>query len=457
MLRDCQAKGIAAADCIEICTSSELLHQTSFLKEGDAVAEDLIVVLTVGFGIAPVTDLLQGCGAGLLQLLQIPGVLGLKYGHAAVDGIMDHYVVAALSVFLVGVHGISGASEDAGQKGMVEILPVVVVTDGPPEERIHFPDDGIVAGVPPVADGLRRRIPLELQEIVHHIPGAIDIDVTEVVAVVPASDGLRLVGASGCRQQLIHLGLHEAEALVQTGAVDGIRHKVVGAGEDAFLRDLQAAGNDGEPQCRVVLQGLEQSPHDIQHFPVVAVAVGLSHGDVVFVDEQDHGLPVMGLQHFRQQQEAVLHLFFRGGGIGQSAEARFLELADIILLQQIAVAVEKGSDDHGEHVVGAGEVQTVHLTEGNKDGRIAVHPRFAELPVLCDFQVLKQGAAVPSDVEEVFQHAHGQGLPEAAGAGDQRHFRAGAGQEFPDQGRLIDVVVAAPADLCKVGNTDGNV
>ncbi len=278
-----------------------------------------------------------------------------------------------------------------------------------------------------------------------------------MIPVIPVPHIFRLIGASGRREKLIHLCLYEAKILIESGAVDGVGNKVVGTGKDAFLRDLQAAGNDSEPQCRVILQRLEQSAHNVQHLLVIAVAVGLGHRHIVFVNEKNNRFPVMALQHFCQQQEAVLHFLFRSGGIGQAAEGRFLELADIILLQEIAMPVEKTRDDHGKHVIGTSEVQAIYLPEGNENGGILVHPHLAELPILRDFQILEKVPAVLSDVEEVFQHAHSQGLSEAAGAGDQCHLCAGAGQKLPDQRGLIDIVVATPADFCEVRNADGEV
>lgn len=46
-------------------------------------------------------------------------------------------------------------------------------------------DDSIITGIFPVAAWLDLRIVLQITEIVHHIPRAINIKITKVIAIIP--------------------------------------------------------------------------------------------------------------------------------------------------------------------------------------------------------------------------------------------------------------------------------
>ena len=46
-------------------------------------------------------------------------------------------------------------------------------------------DDRVVTGVLPIADGFLGRVKLKVLEIVHHVPRAVDVKLTEVIAVIP--------------------------------------------------------------------------------------------------------------------------------------------------------------------------------------------------------------------------------------------------------------------------------
>ena len=47
-------------------------------------------------------------------------------------------------------------------------------------------------------------------------------------------------------QQQIHLWLGEAKIFVKPSVGDGVRNKIIGASENAFFGDSQAAGDDRE-------------------------------------------------------------------------------------------------------------------------------------------------------------------------------------------------------------------
>ena len=77
-------------------------------------------------------------------------------------------------------------------------------------------DDGIVAGVLPVADWFSFWIALQFQHIVHYIPRAIYIKVAKMIAIVPFLDVFGLLSQIGILQQLVNLTLYKPEILVQS-------------------------------------------------------------------------------------------------------------------------------------------------------------------------------------------------------------------------------------------------
>ena len=74
-------------------------------------------------------------------------------------------------------------------------------------------DDGIVAGVLPVADWFSFWIALQFQHIVHYIPRAIYIKVAKMIAIVPFLDVFGLLSQIGILQQLVNLTLYKPEGL----------------------------------------------------------------------------------------------------------------------------------------------------------------------------------------------------------------------------------------------------
>ena len=99
-------------------------------------------------------------------------------------------------------------------------------------------DDGIVTCVFPVADRLRLRIALKLQHIIHDIPRTVDIEIPEMVAIVPFLHVLCLFCHISSFQQLINLALYEAEILVETRICNRIRYEIICSRKDALFRDL---------------------------------------------------------------------------------------------------------------------------------------------------------------------------------------------------------------------------
>ena len=106
------------------------LDQASFLIERDPIAEDRIIVILKLFGILPVFDLLQSLGAALLQTTKRFGILGLEENDLRSVRMIHDDVAAALAVFPVGLYRTAGAGQDTCQESMVEVFPIIMVTDG---------------------------------------------------------------------------------------------------------------------------------------------------------------------------------------------------------------------------------------------------------------------------------------------------------------------------------------
>ena len=107
-----------------------LLHHAPFLKERDAVAQDVIVVVFVFLRVHALIDLLQGGVTRTLELVEGLRVFRFEDRDAGVDAVVHDHVTAALAVLFIRVDHIAGAGENAGEERMVEILAV---------KRLYFP------------------------------------------------------------------------------------------------------------------------------------------------------------------------------------------------------------------------------------------------------------------------------------------------------------------------------
>ena len=125
-----------------------------------------------------------------------------------------------------------------------------------------------------------------------------------MIPIVPGFDGIGVIREICVAQDFVYVRLRKAKVFVQMGRRDGIRNKVVCPGEDALLGNAETAGDDGKTQGSIVLQGRTQhATNDLQHLRIVAVGTGLSNGNIVLVDEQDHRFAIMGLHHLHQERE----------------------------------------------------------------------------------------------------------------------------------------------------------
>ena len=106
---------------------------------------------------------------------------------------------------------------------------------------------------------------------------------------------------------------------------NGIGDKVVGARKNAFFGDPQTAGDNGKTQGVVVLQRLHQALHHVQHLCIVSLGAGLGNGDIVFIQQQDHRLAIMGGHGTREGHETVFQLHLR-------CSARLDPLEEILII-----------------------------------------------------------------------------------------------------------------------------
>ena len=282
--------------------------------------------------------------------------------------------------------------------------------------------DGIVAGVFPITDRSGFRISLQFQHIIHNIPRAVNIKITEMVAIIPFPDIVSLFRQTGVIQQLVNLALYKTKILVQTGICDRIRHKIICSSKDALFCNLQTPRNNREPKCLIVLQCLHQAFHNIEHFIIVTVVVRFCYGNIILIYKKNYRLFIIALHHRCQKHKAALNFFYRTAAMCEMCKRRFLEVRGIFTIKQIEMSVVQICNHHCEHIVCPSEIQSIYLSKRNKNCRILVHPRIAQCLVFCNFQSLKQFSALLADVEEAFQHAHAQCLAEAPGTGNKRYF-----------------------------------
>ena len=175
------------------------------------------------------------------------------------------------------------------------------------QQRLHFlmdilsgivnegANNRIVAGVPPITGRLYLWIFPQVPQIVHHIPGTVDIQLPEVIAVVPSLHIFGVVRLVCVDQDLIYLFLRETEVFVQMGGRDRIRDEIICPGKNALFRDAQTARNDRKAQGIIILQCLQHALHHIQHLIIISVGAGLGDGHITLVDKKDHRFAIVCL------------------------------------------------------------------------------------------------------------------------------------------------------------------
>ena len=134
--------------------------------------------------------------------------------------------------------------------------------------------------------------------MIDYIPRAIDVRIAEVIAVVPRPHVLQGILHAIVGQQLLYIRFRKAEIFVIARIRDGIHLEVVDPREDALLRDAQAACHHREEQIRVGFERFaEEAPQEGYHLVVVPIDVSLVQRNVVFIDQQNHLLAVVRVEH----------------------------------------------------------------------------------------------------------------------------------------------------------------
>ena len=162
------------------------------------------------------------------------------------------------------------------------------------------PDNRIITGIFPVTRRLGFWILLQIPQIVHHIPGTVDIQLPEVIAIIPSFHIFGVVRLVCVNQNLIYFFLRETEVFVQMCRRNGIRHKIVSAGEDALFRDAQTARNDRKAQGIIILQCLQNALHHIQHLWIIPVGAGFGDGHIILIDQKNDRFAIVRFHHFGQ-------------------------------------------------------------------------------------------------------------------------------------------------------------
>ena len=96
-------------------------------------------------------------------------------------------------------------------------------------------DDGIIAGVFPVARRQGFGISLKIAQIIHDVPGAVDIEISEMIPVIPVFYVISMILSVRVGKKLIYILLSETEVFIQMGICNGIGDEVIGSSKDAFF------------------------------------------------------------------------------------------------------------------------------------------------------------------------------------------------------------------------------
>ena len=147
-----------------------------------------------------------------------------------------------------------------------------------------------------------------LESVVHiteDAPWVAYVRIPEAISVIPLHGLIVFLRVAVISAQVHDFVPCESVHLVESSAEHIVGAQVVHSGEDALLRDLHDSGDDGESQGLIGFQdGPEELSHEVHDSVMdIGVVVGVVHGVVVFVDQQDRFPPVVHLEHFGEVQK----------------------------------------------------------------------------------------------------------------------------------------------------------
>ena len=111
----------------------------------------------------------------------------------------------------------------------------------------------IIACVFPKVIRLSIRISHQLLHIAHHIPWTVNINTSEMIAIVPFLHHLCLTFYASIRKNLIHFALYKTKTLTKTWGHNCFRHKIIRTRKNTFFRNFKTACNYCKLKCLIIL------------------------------------------------------------------------------------------------------------------------------------------------------------------------------------------------------------
>lgn len=135
-----------------------------------------------------------------------------------------------------------------------------------------------------------------IPEVVEHAPGVVHIDGPEAVTVVPPLRFFYALRVPKVLGEGFDFLLGEAVALIGGDAHGRVHREVVQVREDGFLADALHAGEAGERQRIVALEGACQPAfEEIDGFTVIAMGIS-GHGAFQALEKVDRGCPLQPVE-----------------------------------------------------------------------------------------------------------------------------------------------------------------
>ena len=245
---------------------------------------------------------------------------------------------------------------------------------------------------------------------------------------------------------------------MKLGAKEGVDTGVVEAGEEVLLGDAEDASDHGLVEVAVALQrGAQEVAHEVDDRLSKAVEIARVDGLVVLVDEDDHLLPVMGVEMGAHVEEGALVEPPVSGAVQDLPEALRLDFVEPAALEEVAMLDEDIDDllpDHGPARLEGGGFAALEV---EVDHRIALEVRPGLGACLPDREILKQvGEVLVPFLEPAAEHGEVQRLAEAPWPRQEHDLDPGAVEELLDQAGLVDVFEAAFAEFPKIVDADGD-